>query len=83
MRISLIIILLFFAACSPDHYETKAKIIERKMLPDSQLMLHYTYQVGAKSITDSAIINNRVIPHDSVTVIYSSSGGKKSELKFP
>lgn len=77
------IILLFFVACTANRNETKAKIIERKMLPDSQLMLHYTYTIGDKIITDSAITNNRVIPHDSVTVIYSSSGGKKSELKFP
>lgn len=76
------IILLFFAACSPDHYETKAKIIERRMLPDSQLMLHYTYKVGDKMIIDSAVTSNKVIPHDSVTVIYSSPGGGGSELKF-
>jgi len=77
-----IIALLALASCTQARKETPAVIIERKMLPDSQLMLLYTYTVNNTQYTDSAVVKNRVIPHDSVVVEYAVDTPGKNLLKF-
>lgn len=74
--------LLVFFGCTADHYETKAKIVERKMLPDSQLLIRYSFRAGDRTFTDSVRTRNKVIPHDSLRVIYSASDPGKNTLKF-
>jgi hypothetical protein len=73
---------MIFSACSTDHYETKAKIIERKMLQDNELMIRYSFKAGNQVIIDSVRTKNKVIPHDSLRVIYSPSDPGKNTLKF-
>jgi hypothetical protein len=79
--------LLIFSAvliisCSADHYEAKAKIIERRVLEDNSLLIKYTFKAGDKIITDSVQTKNRVIPHDSIKVSYSASDPGNNTLVF-
>jgi hypothetical protein len=82
MRSLLLLFLITFVACSADHYETKAKILERKMLQDDQLLILYSFKAGDRTIVDSVRTENKVIPHDSLRVIYSASDPEKNTLKF-
>jgi len=83
MKIHLTILLfLFIASCSPEHYETKATIIERRILEDSSLLIKYSFLAGNKTITDSVVTKNKVIPHDSLTVRYEASEPGNNTLKF-
>ncbi|HWB23891.1 MAG TPA: hypothetical protein VG738_00330 [Chitinophagaceae bacterium] len=46
----------------------KAHVFERKMLPGNKLQVSYIYQKGQALINDSAIVDNKIIPQDSVPV---------------
>jgi hypothetical protein len=82
MRFFCILLLAGLAACSADHYEAKAKILERKMLPGDELLIRYSFQAGDRTILDSVRTKNKVIPHDSLRVVYSASDPGKNTLKF-
>ena len=74
--------LILLYSCSADHYETRARIIERRLLPDSQLLIKYSFVAGTQVVTDSVRTRNRIIPHDSILVRYSPDNPKKNTLRF-
>jgi hypothetical protein len=82
MKFLVLLGLITLAGCTADHYETKAKIVERKMLQDGRLMIRYSFAAGKQTILDSVRTSNKVIPHDSLRVVYSSSDPRKNTLKF-
>lgn len=82
MKFLLFMVVAVFVGCSSDHYETKAVIEERKMLPDGQLMIRYFFKVGNEIIHDSVRTKNKVIAHDSLKVVYSLSDPGKNTLRF-
>jgi hypothetical protein len=82
MRSLLVMLIVAAFGCNADSYEAKAKIIERKVLADSQLLIRYSFLAAGKTITDSVQMQNKIIP-DTLTVVYSSSHPEKNTLKFP
>ena len=77
-----VLALLLLASCAADHYETKARIIERRVIDKNNIMVKYSFLAGDKTIIDSVRTRNKVIPHDSLRVIYSPSDPAKNTLKF-
>jgi hypothetical protein len=75
-------VILYFTllSCNAKH-ETTATVIERRILPDSQLMIRYSFIVENKTIIDSVRTENRIIS-DSLKVIYSASDPSNNTLKF-
>ncbi len=78
----LIFSVIAIISCSADHYEAKAKIIERRVLDDNSLLIKYSFLAGDKLIIDSVKTKNRVIPHDSLDVSYAVSDPANNTLKF-
>jgi NDP-sugar pyrophosphorylase family protein len=77
-----IFVLILFASCNNKYDETKAKIIERKVIDENNILIKYAFIAGNKTIVDSVRTKNKVIPHDSLTVTYSASDPTKNTLKF-
>lgn len=46
----------------------KAYIFERKMLPGNKLLVTYNYKSGDSIVKDSAILDNAILPQDSIPV---------------
>ena len=78
-----VIALIFLAACSADHYEARASIIERRVIDENNILIKYSFQAGNATIIDSVRTRNKAIPHDSLKVEYSVSDPAKNTLKFP
>jgi hypothetical protein len=75
-------VLILIVSCSAEHYETKAKIIERRVIDKNNILIKYTFKAGDTMIIDSIRTKNKVIPHDSLRVVYSPSDPGKNTLKF-
>lgn len=78
------LLLVVATACnSRGVMETKAHILERKMLSNGKLLVNYVFRSEkGEVITDSvAVDEQRVIPHDSVPVIFSPKDPRENELK--
>ncbi|MBA2761586.1 MAG: hypothetical protein H0U39_06450 [Segetibacter sp.] len=60
----------------------KAKIFERKEIRGDKLMIKYNYVANGQLYIDSATINNRVIPGDSIIVTIDPSNPGKGSPKF-
>jgi hypothetical protein len=71
---------IFFACNTNRSVETKAHVFERKMLEDGKLMLCYSFNAGNKLISDSIIIDNRIIPQDSVLIVFQKNNPANSNL---
>jgi hypothetical protein len=82
MRFIFLIFGMALICCTPGQHEAKAHILERRVLPGNQLMIRYSFSVGTETVIDSVRTGNKVIPHDSVTVIYSASDPRKNSLKL-
>ena len=78
-----ILILLFLAACSSKQRETIAHITERRVDAQGKLIISYRFNTGEKWISDSAKVVNRIIPHDSVKVLFSPEHPYQSRLLLP
>lgn len=79
-----VLLLVVATACnSRVVVETKAHILERKMLSNGKLLVNYVFRSEqGEVITDSvAVDEERVIPHDSVPVIFSPKDPRENELK--
>ncbi len=74
---------LLFLACSPEQEKARAHITERKTGKAGRLMISYEYRVGDSLFTDSMELANRVVPHDSVTILYSPANPRESRLSLP
>ncbi|HVX52275.1 MAG TPA: hypothetical protein VHB48_19110 [Chitinophagaceae bacterium] len=72
--------ILAIAACNGtggNKIITKAYIFERKTLPGNKLLVSYKYQKGTALVNDSSIVDNNILPQDSipVTMLENSSTG--------
>ena len=71
----------FVTACNTDYsIETKAHIFERKILDNGKLMICYAFNSGKGLIMDSSVIENHVIPQDSVVVVFQKNNPANSNL---
>jgi hypothetical protein len=79
----LIPFILLLAACSTGERETFAHITQRRLDSNGRLMISYQFNTGERIVSDSMEMPNRVVPHDSVKVIFSSRDPEDSRLVLP
>jgi hypothetical protein len=86
MKINLIIVIAsfctLFISCN-NKQRTIAKIFERKEIDGNKLMIKYSFITDGKSITDSTIIDNKVINGDSIFISYDRSNPSETTLQLP
>ena len=76
--------LLAVISCNASHsVEAKAYIFEIKLLGDGKLMVCYAFNNNNVLIKDSSIIENMIIPQDSVSVVYEKNNPANSNLLIP
>lgn len=78
-----ILYVLLAAACSSGEHETIAHITQRRLDKSGRLLISYQFHAGDKLVLDSMEVTNRVVPHDSVKVIFSSANPDNSRLVLP
>jgi len=80
-KIFVLVPLFTAAACNTNNsIQTKAYIFERKMLSSGKLMIHYVFNAGKALLQDSSIVENRVLPQDSVIVEFKKENPAESTL---
>jgi len=62
---------------------SSAAIIERKMMTNGKLMLSYVFKAGGKTITDSLVTENKVIPGDTLKVTFPVTNPKAGKALLP
>jgi len=81
---SLLFAAFLFLSCRQNNIkELSAKIIERKMLANGKLMLSYVFKADGKLINGSAVMENKVIPADTLTVIFHKENPAESRIRLP
>lgn len=85
MKLTIVFLLcvLQFTACKEKTGETRAGIVQRKRMPAGKLLVSYQYRVENVVYADSLIMQNRVLPDDSVRIIYSLSVPTRHHLELP
>ena len=76
----LLSILLYTACTNTKPVEINAHIFERKMIDNNKLMLCYAFNYGNIIMKDSAIIENTIIPRDSVMIVFQKNNPENSNL---
>jgi len=73
--------LLALAACNSNtSIQTKAHIFERRLLNNGKLMVCYAYNTGKTIIRDTSIIENKILPADSVVIVFKKNNPAHSSL---
>lgn len=75
--------LLFLGACHEQRHEAIAHITQRRIKTDGMLVISYQYHNGRKLVLDSMELLNRIVPHDSLPVVFSSGTPSESHLLIP
>ena len=73
-------VLLITACNTNSSIKSKAHIFERKILDNGKLMVCYAFTNGSVLIKDSSIIDNLIIPQDSVGVVFQKNNPANSDL---
>lgn len=70
MKNIIAIFLLFLAldGCNSHQPTIKAHVFERKSLPENKILVRYVYNNNGLVTVDSSIINNIIIPQDSIGI---------------
>jgi hypothetical protein len=83
-RITTILALIFVVACGNSSVPAlKAHIFERKLLRGNKLFLAYTYKKGSRMMSDSCVVDNAVIPQDSIYISVLTKKPVRGGLKLP
>ena len=73
--------LTFTLSCNTNSsITTKARIFERKILQDGKLMICYAFTNNGSLIKDSTVIDNLVIPQDSISVVFQKNNPANSNI---
>lgn len=87
MKLKLFIFLLFtitlIVSCTLKKQQCKAKIIERKFINDSLLMINYSYEIEGKFYFDSIKTANKQLETDSIIVEFSINNPKQNQAILP
>lgn len=62
---------------------TKAKIFERRILPNDSLMLYYTFINEDDEVKDSAVMQKDTIITDSIDISFSPTDPQNSQIITP
>jgi hypothetical protein len=74
-------VLISVTACNTNNFiQTKAYLFERKMLNDGNLMVHYVFNAGKILLEDSSIVENKVLPQDSIMIEFKKENPGESKL---
>ena len=79
----LIFVILFFAACSTKQREAYAHITQRRLDTEGKLVISYQFNTGEKLYYDSVEVINKIVPHDSLKVVFSPGHPEDSRLLIP
>jgi hypothetical protein len=71
------------SSCSTKTKQCKAKIIERKTINDSMIMINYSFEMDGKYYLDSVITGNKQIEPDSILVEFSANNPENNNVIFP
>jgi hypothetical protein len=77
VAIAVLLFLATIAGCN-SHEKIKARIFERKHLPDNKLQIKYQYAAGGKQYLDSITMENKVIDSDTITVVVQENNPSES-----
>lgn len=72
-----------FFACGKRESRATAYITQRRLDDSGRLVLTYRFMAKDAWVWDSIRIDNRVIPNDSLVVLFSSENPVKSRLELP
>lgn len=83
-KAAMAVCIFFLAACSNsgnvkqrvEEAIAKAYIFERKMLPGNKLLVSYSYKSGGSVVKDSSVIDNTILPQDSIPVTLLAKNGR-------
>ncbi len=78
-----ILIVACAIGCTAKRAETFARITERKHVDGQRLCLNYIFVAQGKLYRDSSIIENKVVPSDSVRVSFPADNPSDSKLQIP
>jgi hypothetical protein len=70
-------------ACGKRESRTTAYITQRRLDTSGRLVLTYRFMAKDTWVWDSMRVDNRVIPNDSLVVLFSSENPLKSRLELP
>ncbi|HEX8333567.1 MAG TPA: hypothetical protein VF622_13185 [Segetibacter sp.] len=82
LTILLTLIFSTITACNTKQTAT-ANIFERREVEENKLMIKYVFTVKGESITDSAIIDNKVLNSDSVSITYDPTNPSENSVQLP
>ncbi len=83
-KILYLTLILFVTSCNRVNViETKAHIFERRVLNNGKLMVFYAFNTGKSLIQDSLVLENKVLPTDSVTVQFKIYDPTESNIIMP
>ncbi|MEO7210299.1 MAG: hypothetical protein ABIY35_05105 [Chitinophagaceae bacterium] len=83
MKTAICVFFLFcFAACknTPAKEISKAFVYERQELKDGKILLFYRFQSEQNLVHDTAIVENAMIPQDSIPVQFNVNQPQESKL---
>ncbi len=83
-KLPFILLAVLLLACNNESViKLKAGIFERKTLPGKKLLLSYEYKNGNKLVKDSCIVDNAVIPRDTINVEITGTNPVKTKPFLP
>jgi hypothetical protein len=84
MKIFLVIVTaIVFFACGKKESRATAYITQRRLDTSGRLVLTYRFMAKDTWVWDSMRVDNRIIPNDSLVVLFSSENPVKSRLELP
>jgi hypothetical protein len=65
--------------------QTKAHILERKVLTNGRLLVNYVFKARPGLVVKDSmeVDSKKIIPHDSVLLIFSEKDPHKNQLEVP
>ncbi len=83
-RLNLLMAIFFATILSgcKQQQRSPARIFERKHVDSNRLMIKYEFWTNGTNYSDSVIIENHVLPGDSITVVFDKNHPQKSSPEF-
>jgi hypothetical protein len=83
VKTPIIALMLVLTACSGGENTGMARITERRAATNGRLHVHYEFMAGSTLVADSLEMENRIIPNDSVAVVFNSKNPRENHLQVP
>lgn len=83
MKNVMIATLMLLTLSCKNQQTTKAKIFERKEVDGNKLLLKYKYNKAGKTFMDSTVVENVIIPDDTIEILIDENDNSRSTVKLP